>query len=80
MMPTSLIQREQGTADKREVLVELTEDGRRLHRHMSAIHGRDIGELFTDRLSAAQQSLVEEVFRTLLATRGKSSGRELRLG
>ena len=47
-----LVRRTHGARDRREVLVDLTPDGRRLHRRMAVVHTRDI-----DRLLGAQPLL-----------------------
>lgn len=45
------LSRHRGTADRREVLVDMTEAGRRLHRRMGSQHARDIERLFEARLT-----------------------------
>ena len=57
-----LVERTTGTTDRREVLVDVTADGRRQHRRLAAIHTRDIQRLVADRLSTADH---EELARLL---------------
>ena len=61
------LDRRRGLADRREVLVGITAEGRRLHRRMAAHHTRDIRRLFGARLSTGAQSGLERALTELLA-------------
>lgn len=43
LVDRGLVVRQPGPSDRRQVLVELTAEGRRVHRRMAAVHTRDIG-------------------------------------
>lgn len=43
LVERGLVVRRAGPSDRRQVLVELTVEGRRVHRRMAAVHTRDIG-------------------------------------
>ncbi len=45
LVSDGLIERTIGSTDRREVFVDLTPDGRRLHRRMAVVHTRDIRAL-----------------------------------
>ena len=47
-----LVRRTHGARDRREVLVDLTPNGRRLHRRMAVVHTRDIDRLLGAQLSS----------------------------
>ena len=58
-----------GVTDRRTVLVELTRDGRRLHRRMAAVHTRDIEQLLGDgAMSAAGRARLDADLERLAAT------------
>ena len=62
-----LVERTPGELDRRQVRVDLTAEGRRIHRRMAAIHARDIRRLFTERLSEQERSTIESALGRLLA-------------
>jgi len=66
LVEAGLVNRVQGKPDRREVLVDLTPAGRRLHRRMAAIHTRDIERLFGSRLRNADRTHIESSLRRLL--------------
>ncbi len=55
-----LVRRTHGERDRREVLVDLTPDGRRLHRRMAAVHTRDIDRLVGPQLPSLPVRAVDE--------------------
>ena len=67
LVEAGLVTRDQGGTDRREVLVDLTPQGRRLHRRMAAIHTRDIERLFGAPLSTVERSHLNDAFGRLLA-------------
>ena len=68
LVNASMVERLRGESDRREVLVELSPEGRRLHRRMAAHHGRDIETLFSERLSPQVQSVIRAAFARLSAS------------
>ena len=56
-----------GEVDRRRVLVELTDEDRRLHRRMSAHQTRHIVRLFGSRLSDENRRAVRSASGELLA-------------
>ncbi len=69
LVDAGLVTRSPGLRDRRQVHVELTGDGRRLHRAMAAHHGRDIRRLFTDRLETGERAVLESALRRLVDDR-----------
>jgi DNA-binding MarR family transcriptional regulator len=67
LVEAGLVTRDQGGTDRREVLVDLTPQGRRLHRRMAALHTRDIERLFGAPLSTVERSHLNDAFGRLLA-------------
>jgi DNA-binding MarR family transcriptional regulator len=67
---TALVERVRGDQDRREVLVGLSAEGRRLHRRLAAHHGRDIEALFGARLEPDEQSVIETAFGRLADSAG----------
>lgn len=68
-----LVARMSGETDRREVLVELTAEGRRVRRRMAAVHTRDIEELFGAHLSTADSVDLTTIFDRLLDAGHSSS-------
>ena len=66
LVEAGLVHRLPGEHDRREVLVDLTADGRRLHRRMAAAHTRDIDRLLGSRLSPSQRADLDAAVRRLL--------------
>ena len=66
LVDAGLVNRSHGRHDRRQVHVELTTQGRRLHRAMTAHHGRDIRLLFTDKLQADERGVIESALRRLV--------------
>lgn len=58
LVEAGLVQRSSGAEDRREVLVSLTSEGRRLHRRMAAVHTRDIRRWFGDRLHRDEVAVI----------------------
>lgn len=61
-----LLARRTGPVDRREVLVELTSLGRRLHRRMAVTHTRDIRTHVGDRLTEAEHRTLGDLLGRLL--------------
>lgn len=66
LVEAGFVHRIRGERDRREVLIDLTPDGRRLHRRMAAVHTRDIDRLFGSRLSASEGRQLDAAVRRLL--------------
>lgn len=62
-----LVERSRGERDRREIFVDVTPAGRRLHRRMAAVHTRDIERLLGSRLSASSRLVLDEALEELLA-------------
>lgn len=67
LVTDGFVEARQSDVDRRSRLVQLTGDGRRLHRKMAAVHGRDIEQLFTSRLTDGQLATLVEAFEHLAA-------------
>ena len=67
LVDAGLVTRLHRGTDRRNVLVDLTSDGRRLRRRMAVIHTRDIERLFGSPLSTDEVTHLDEAFRSLLA-------------
>lgn len=65
LVEAGLIERRPGPTDRRQVLVNPTAEGRRLHRRMAAVHTRDIERLVLHRLDDDEQQVLSQVFRRL---------------
>ena len=65
LVDAGLVDRHHGETDRREVLVELTRDGKRLRRRMAAVHTRDIERLLGKPLSDEHDRLHETLGRLL---------------
>ena len=63
------ISRHHGEADRREVFVDLTAEGKRLRRRMAAVHTRDIEAFVGAPLSANQHKHLNEALDRLLSER-----------
>ena len=50
-----------GAEDARPRLVDLTTDGRRVHRRLAVIHGKDIVEMFVDKLDPDEQAVLAQI-------------------
>ncbi len=50
-----------GAEDARTRLVDLTTDGRRVHRRLAVIHGKDIVEMFVDKLDPDEQAVLAQI-------------------
>ncbi len=66
LVEAGLVDRLSGERDRREVLVDLTPSGRRLHRRMAAAHTRDIDRLIASRLSPSERTHLDAALRRLL--------------
>jgi len=66
LVDAGLVDRVPGVTDRREVLVDLTTDGRRLYRRMAVVHTRDIERLFGSRLTADDRSHLDGVLGRVL--------------
>ena len=71
-----LVERVRGDEDRREVLVALSAEGRRLHRRMAAHHGRDIETMFGARLRPDEQAMIEAACGRLIASTGPRAGED----
>jgi DNA-binding MarR family transcriptional regulator len=67
LVDDGLVTRQHGEHDKREVLVGLTGEGKRLRRRMAAVHTRDIERLFGAPLSDYQRATLNEALEALIA-------------
>lgn len=66
LVQAELLGRSRGDVDRREVVVEVTSAGRRLHRRMAAVHTRDIEQLLGARLSPAGRDGLVKALTELL--------------
>jgi DNA-binding MarR family transcriptional regulator len=66
LVAAGFVHRTRGEHDRRSVLVELTTDGRRLHRRMAAVHTRDIQRVVGARLSNSELADLDVAFDKLL--------------
>lgn len=66
LVERGLVERQPGPTDRRQVLVGLTSDGRRLHRRMAATHTRDINRLMIGRMTTGERAAMEATLRRLL--------------
>ncbi|MDH5521821.1 MAG: MarR family transcriptional regulator [Acidimicrobiia bacterium] len=66
LVEAELLRRSRGDVDRREVVVDLTPAGRRLHRRMAAVHTRDIEQLLGARLSPAGRDGLVKALTELL--------------
>ena len=66
LVDDQLLARWAGEIDRREVLVSLTGEGRRVHRRMALTHTRDIDALFTGTLSDTEIEALGSAFDRLL--------------
>lgn len=67
LVAAGLVERTRGDRDRREVLVALTAEGRRLRRRMAAVHVRDIERLVGTPLSTQRLQHLDATLRHLLA-------------
>jgi len=67
LVEAGLISRHHGAADRREVLVDLTTEGKRLRRRMAAVHTRDIEALVGKPLSTNQHYHLNDSLSRLLS-------------
>jgi DNA-binding MarR family transcriptional regulator len=61
-----LVDRRPGPSDRRQVLVALTAEGRRIHRRMAVTHRRDIERLMVGRMSPEERATVAAILGRLL--------------
>ena len=61
-----LVERSRGELDRREVFVDVTSAGRRLHRRMAAVHTRDIERLLGTPLSDSGRVGLDKALDDLL--------------
>jgi DNA-binding MarR family transcriptional regulator len=73
LVDAELITRLHGGTDRRNVLVELTPQGRRLRRRMAVIHTRDIERLFGSPLSTDELTHLDQALRMLLAAQASTA-------
>lgn len=66
LVAAGLLARTSGETDRREVLVELTPEGRRVRRRMAAVHTRDIERAFFPRISEAELARLGSILERLL--------------
>lgn len=66
LVSDGLVERRQGVADGRVVLVELTPSGRSLRRRMAAVHTRDIQARFGALITQRQATDLDVILRQLL--------------
>lgn len=78
LVQADLLARSRGEADRREVIVDITATGRRLHRRMAAVHTRDIERLLGDRLSELDRNCLAGALTELLDPPAAQSATENR--
>lgn len=66
LVAAGFVVRSRGDVDRREVFVDVTASGRRLHRRMAAVHTRDIERLLGVRLSESSRGGLDAALRDLL--------------
>lgn len=66
LVDADLLARSRGDADRREVVVDITPAGRRLHRRMAAVHTRDIERLLGARLSVTGRTGLDRALGELV--------------
>lgn len=66
LVEADLLTRSRGESDRRQVIVDVTPAGLRLHRRMAAVHTRDIERLLGDRLSEAGRAGLADGLTELL--------------
>jgi DNA-binding MarR family transcriptional regulator len=70
LVEAGFLTRKHGEHDRRNVLVGLTAEGRRLRRRMAAVHTRDIERLVGARLSTSELTHLDAALRDLLSPEG----------
>ncbi len=75
LVDAGLLQRFPGEADRREVLVALTSEGRRLRGRMATVHTRDVERLVGAPLRPEERAALDAALRTLLDPSRSSRGR-----
>ncbi len=73
LVGAGFITRFHGETDRREVLAELTAEGRRLRSRMAAAHTHDIERLVGTPLSSSQLGQLDEALRRLLPSGDEAS-------
>lgn len=68
LVDAGFVRRAPGDRDRREVLVDLTPAGRRLHRRMAVVHTRDIDRLVGSPLPPSQRADLDAALRRLLTS------------
>ena len=66
LVDDDLLSRRRGTDDHREILLELTPEGRRQWRRMAAVHTRDIERSIATQLTERQQIQLDHLLQRLL--------------
>ena len=66
LVDAGFISRDHGEVDRREVFVDLTNDGRRLWRRMAVAHTRDIEQLVGVPLSPTEHKDLNQALRRLV--------------
>ena len=67
LVDAGLVDRSPGPTDRREVLVQLTPEGRRLHRRMAAHHTRDIHTHLGASLTSSEVAGLARILATLVS-------------
>ena len=78
LVEAGLLNRTHGESDRREVLVDLTAEGRRQHQRMAAVHTRDIEQLVGSPLSTSERKRLIDTLRTLLSAAGEATTRPVK--
>jgi len=68
LVDAGCLARSRGDVDRREVIVDITPAGRRLHRRMAAVHTRDIERLLGALLSTTGRTGLSRALEELLAS------------
>jgi len=76
LVEARLVERVRGEEDRREVLVALSAEGRRLHRRMAAHHGSDIETMFGAPLRPDEQAMIEAACGRLIASSDPQAGED----
>jgi len=76
LVEAGLVSRAHGESDRREVIVDLTAEGRRLRRRMAAVHTRDIEQLVGSPLSTSRHKRLDDTLRALLRTEDDATTRQ----
>ena len=71
LVEAGLLERFPGEVDRREVLIGLTTQGRRLRRRMAAVHTRDVERLVGESLPPRDRATFDRTLRKLLDVAGR---------